>query len=81
MKVLMLSILFFGVLSLLPFLWNGFQFVELGFPFVYLKKSVVEIPGYSQSVNSYNWSYLIYDLLLAAALSWLFDRIKRVVKI
>jgi hypothetical protein len=80
MKVLGLFVLCFGVLSLLPFLWNGFQFVELGFPFVYIKRSVVDIPRYSQFVNLYNWPFLIYDLVLVAAFMWLFDRIKRVVK-
>ncbi|MGY4385583.1 hypothetical protein ACVWYN_002623 [Pedobacter sp. UYP24] len=79
MKIALLFVVSFVLISALPFLWNQFSFAEAGFPFAYVKRSVVEIPGYSQSAYLYVLPYLVYDLILVAVSIWLFTKIKPVV--
>jgi hypothetical protein len=80
MKIALLFVVSFVLISSLPFLWNQFSFVEAGFPFAYVRRSVVEIPGYSQSAYFYVMRYLIYDLILVAVSIWLVTKIRTVVK-
>ena len=81
MKLAVLFVLSFVLISAVPFLWNQFTFVEAGFPFAYAKRSVIEVPGYSQSVYSYVIPYLVYDLILVAVFLWLFTKIRLAAKI
>ncbi|MEJ7560725.1 MAG: hypothetical protein WKF66_20610 [Pedobacter sp.] len=80
MKRVILFVLSFLLISALPFLWNQFSFVEAGFPFAFVKRSVIEVPGYSQSVYSYVIQYLVYDLILIAVSLWLFTKIRAAAK-
>jgi hypothetical protein len=79
MKVAILFVLSFVVISALPFLWNQFQFVEVGFPFVYVHRSVIESPEIVQHSYMYVTRYLLYDLILVAVSIWLFSKIRTVV--
>jgi hypothetical protein len=80
MKIALLFVVSFVLISALPFLWNQFSFVEAGFPFAYVKRSVIEIPGYSQSAYLYVIRYLIFDLILVAVSLWLFTKMRTAVK-
>jgi hypothetical protein len=80
MKVLGLFVLCFGVLSVLPFLWNQFQFVEFGFPFVYLEVLVHESPDYVQQVYDFEILNLVYDLVIVAVAVWAFTKIRPAAK-
>ena len=75
MKVFLLFILSFILLSALPFLWKKFQFVELGFPFVYMHRSVFESSGYNQYAYAFANLNLAYDLILVAIAVWISIRI------
>ncbi len=69
MKFFFSFILCFLVMSLLPFLWNQFSFVEAGFPFPYLfRKSFDSADGSALIIGSRPLN-LLYDLLIAAAIA------------
>lgn len=80
MKVLGLFVLCFGVLSLLPFLWNQFQSVEFGFPFNYLKVITRESADGYVSVYQYDILNFVYDLVIVAIAVWALTQIRPVAK-
>ena len=80
MKVLGLFVFCFGVLSLLPFLWNQFQLVEFGFPFVYMQRSVYEGSDYGQQGYIFQYLNLVYDLIISAIVVWALTHIRPVAK-
>ena len=71
MRYFLTFILFFLLMSALPLLWNQFSFVEAGFPFWYVQKKTVELPGYMQSAYYYQPLNLLYDLIVTAIFVWL----------
>jgi hypothetical protein len=80
MKVLGLFVLCFGVLSVLPFLWNQFQFVEFGFPFVYMQRSIYEGSDYAQQAYIFQNLNLVYDLIIVAIAVWALTKIRPAAK-
>jgi hypothetical protein len=80
MKVVALFILSFFLVSALPFIWNQFTFVQVGFPFTYMQRSVIEMPEYSQSVYSFVKLNLVYDLIVMAIAVWGFTRLRTPVR-
>lgn len=80
MKVLGLFVFCFGVLSLLPFLWNQFQLVEFGFPFIYMQRSVYEGSDYGQQGYIFQYLNLVYDLIILAIVVWALTHIRPVAK-
>ncbi|RZK25814.1 MAG: hypothetical protein EOO43_04560 [Flavobacterium sp.] len=80
MKLLLLFILSFVMLSVLPVFWNQFQLVAFGFPFNYLKVSVIESSDGSTSIYQYEMLKLVYDLIIVAIAVWAFTRIRPIAK-
>ncbi|MGY4383473.1 hypothetical protein ACVWYN_000492 [Pedobacter sp. UYP24] len=75
MKFFPVFILSFLLLSLLPFIWNQFSFIEAGFPFPYLEKvSYVGSSGTGTRV-SFIVLNLVYDLILAIGFAWIVIKI------
>ncbi|ATP55109.1 hypothetical protein CPT03_00800 [Pedobacter ginsengisoli] len=66
MKFVALFILSFALLSALPFLWNQFSFVKVGFPFTYLEKTNYESPEFTSTTISLIRENLLYDLVIVA---------------
>lgn len=72
MKFVVLFILAFVVISLMPFLWNHFSFVEGGFPFRYLEiRNSLSSDGTFLAVI-FQINNLIYDLVIVAILTVVF---------
>ena len=80
MKVLGLFVLCFGVLSLLPFLWNQLQFVEFGFPFVYMQRSIYKGSDYEQQGYVFESLNVVYDLVIVTIVVWALTHIRTVAK-
>lgn len=80
MKVLGLFVLSFALLSALPFLWNQFQFVEFGFPFVYMQRSIYKGSDYEQQGYVFEILNVVYDLIIVAIAVWAFTKIRPAAK-
>ena len=76
MKLLLLFILSFVMLSVLPVFWNQFQLVAFGFPFVYLEVSVRKSSDYEQQGYVVEILNFVYDLLIVAVVVWTFTKIR-----
>jgi hypothetical protein len=80
MKYFVIFIFAFLLVSVLPFLWNQFSFVEAGFPFTYLKKTNYEDAMGSSFMVSFVSSYLVYDLVIVGIFVWLLTYIRTYIK-
>ena len=78
MKIILLFILSFVLLSALPFFWNQFSFVEAGFPFPYLQKITIENPEMSSTIVTYSGLNLLYDLVLTGIFVWALYQFKMI---
>jgi len=80
MKYFVIFILSFVLVSVLPFLWNQFSFVEAGFPFTYLKKTNYEGETGGGFMISFVLLNLAYDLVIAAIFVWILSYIRPYIK-
>ena len=77
MKLVILFVLSFVIISALPFLWNQFTFVEAGFPFPFVKISTIESEEYAQTVYLYDKLFMLYDLVLLAVVIWMISSVRK----
>ncbi|MBT2621875.1 hypothetical protein [Chryseobacterium sp. ISL-6] len=70
MKFVIIFILSFIMVSALPFFWNQFSFVELGFPFPFLQRMTIDDPLGTTTVVPYFKLNFVYDLVLVGICVW-----------
>ncbi len=68
MKVLLLFIFYFLLMSVLPLLWNNFSIDELGFPFQYCEKTSFESVNGTGLKASFLPINLLYNLIIISIL-------------
>lgn len=80
MKFVVLFILSFLLVSALPFLWNQFSFVEVGFPFPYLQRMTIEGSEFTSTTISFQRVNFAYDLILVGIFVWVLYKFRTTLK-